>query len=59
MRFFHKAHLLLPPLELCRDVDGSFAELADAAKLLTLFTTEFRYPGDILEPAVSDVDETF
>ncbi|MCK5517217.1 MAG: HEPN domain-containing protein [Desulfobulbaceae bacterium] len=56
---FPKIHLLSPLLELCKDVDGSFVELADAAELLTPFATEFRYPGDILEPDPSDAEEAY
>jgi HEPN domain-containing protein len=54
---FPKIHLLSPLLELCRDLDQSFTELADAAELLTPFATEFRYPGDIIEPDPSDALE--
>lgn len=56
---FPKTHLLPPLLELCKDLDESFTELTDAAEILTPFATEFRYPGDILEPDPSDVDEAF
>ncbi len=45
---FPKIHLLLPLLELSREIDSSFSELTEAAELLTPFATEFRYPGDIL-----------
>ncbi len=54
---FPKIHLLLPLLELCIDIDSSFVNLADATVFLTPFATEFRYPGDILEPDPADVDE--
>ena len=56
---FPKLHLLLPLLQLCIDVDSSFANLADAAELLTPFATEFRYPGDMLVPDPSDVEEAY
>jgi len=56
---FPKIHLLLPLLELCVDIDPSFSNLADAAEILTPFATEFRYPGDILEPSPSDTDEAY
>jgi len=56
---FPKTHLLLPLLELCIDIDSSFSNLTDAAELLTPFATEFRYPGDILEPTPSDTDEAY
>lgn len=56
---FPKIHLLSPLLSLCADIDGSFVQLTDAAELLTPLATEFRYPGDILEPDPSDVDEAY
>jgi HEPN domain-containing protein len=51
---FSKIHLLSPILSLCTDIDSSFVELSDAAELLTPLATEFRYPGDIMEPDLSD-----
>ena len=54
---FPKIHLLSPLLGFCEDIDSSFSELSDAAELLTPLATEFRYPGDILEPSASDADE--
>ncbi len=56
---FPKIHLLSPLLQLCIDLDDSFSNLADAADLLTPFATEFRYPGDVLEPEASDVAEAY
>jgi HEPN domain-containing protein len=54
---FPKLHLLSPLLSLCADIDISFVQLSDAAELLTPLATEFRYPGDILEPDPSDAEE--
>lgn len=56
---FPKIHLLLPLLELCKDLDKSFSKLADAAEILTPFATEFRYPGDIMEPDENDANEAY
>ena len=56
---FPKIHLLSPLLSLCGDIDSSFLQLSDAAELLTPLATEFRYPGDILEPEHSDADEAY
>ncbi len=56
---FPKIHLLSPLLELCHDLDESFSELIDAAEILTPFATEFRYPGNILEPDPADADEAY
>jgi HEPN domain-containing protein len=56
---FSKIHLLSPILSLCADIDSSFVELSDSAELLTPLATEFRYPGDILEPDPSDAKEAY
>ena len=56
---FSKVHLLSPILSLCADIDSSFVQLSDAAELLTPLATEFRYPGDILEPDPSDAEKAY
>jgi HEPN domain-containing protein len=56
---FPKIHLLTPLVALCADIDESFLELQDAAEILTPLATEFRYPGDILEPDPSDAVEAY
>ena len=56
---FSKIHLLSPILSLCTDIDSYFFELSDSAELLTPLATEFRYPGDILEPDLSDAEEAY
>ncbi len=52
-----KIHVLLPLVEQCIDLDPDFANLREAAEVLTPFATVFRYPGDVLEPEHSDVIE--
>ena len=52
-----KIHLLPPLVEQCLEYDNSFKELRDAAEILTPYATTFRYPGDIFEPVVEDVEE--
>lgn len=54
---FSKIHLLSPLVEQCIDVDPAFVSLREAAEALTPFATVFRYPGDVLEPEPSDVEE--
>lgn len=56
---FPKLHLLSPLLNLCGDSDKTFLQLSDAAELLTPLATEFRYPGDIMEPEQEDADEAY
>ena len=52
-----KSHLLLPLLEKCLEHQADFEQLRDAAEVLTPFATAFRYPGDVLEPEIRDVEE--
>ena len=56
---FPKLHLLSPLVELCKDIEPSFDQLSDAAEMLTPLATEFRYPGDILEPKQSEAEEAY
>lgn len=44
-------------VELCSEIDESFNQLLDDAKILTPYSTAFRYPDIILEPDLEDVFE--
>lgn len=52
-----KTHLLLPLLEQCLEHQADFEQLRNAAEILTPLATAFRYPGDVLEPEIADVEE--
>jgi HEPN domain-containing protein len=52
---FSKTHLLTLLVEQCKDIDPCFAELSRAAEFLTPFATSFRYPGEVMDPAIDDV----
>lgn len=52
-----KTHLLLPLVEQCMEYDDTFSALRDAAEILTPYSTAFRYPGDVIEPMLEDVEE--
>jgi HEPN domain-containing protein len=54
---FRKTHLLVPLVAECARVDPEFDELAEAAATLTPFATDFRYPGEGLDPEQTDVVE--
>ncbi len=54
---FRKTHLLAPLVAECAKLDYQFHELAEAAAKLTPYATEFRYPGEGLDPEESDVAE--
>ena len=47
---FHKTHNLGLLIDLCCDFAADFEELRHVAETLTPYATEFRYPGDLLEP---------
>jgi HEPN domain-containing protein len=52
-----KTHNLVVLLESCIEFDANFEVLRDSAESLTPYATEFRYPGDIIEPEQDDVEE--
>jgi HEPN domain-containing protein len=54
---FKKTHDLDILLELCSLSDIGFQNLEDAADTLTPYATEFRYPGDLIEPERHDAEE--
>lgn len=54
---FQKIHDLTVLVEQCIRLDGSFESLRDVCEVLTPYATAFHYPGDVLEPVSSDVDE--
>lgn len=54
---FEKIHDLSVLIEQCLELDDTFNKLRDIAELLTPYATVFRYPGDVLEPDPSDVEE--
>ncbi len=54
---FRKTHDLGVLSELCSSFDSDFQILQDAADILTPYATEFRYPGDLLEPERRDAEE--
>lgn len=54
---FEKIHDLSALIEQCMELDETFNQLRDVAEVLTPYATAFRYPGDVLEPDPSDVEE--
>jgi HEPN domain-containing protein len=51
---FQKTHDLEALLARCMGTDASFSEFEAHAGELTPFASEFRYPGDLLEPSLED-----
>ena len=47
---FQKTHNLVALIDLCARIDPGFLRWIEAAKSLTPYATEFRYPGDVIEP---------
>ena len=44
-------------VEGCRAIDPEFARFATAARTLSPYATQFRYPGGLLEPSLQDAYE--
>ena len=51
---FEKTHDLTALLDLCTPVRPQFERWREAVEELTPYATFFRYPGDVLEPALAD-----
>jgi HEPN domain-containing protein len=54
---FEKTHNLVALLALCTPFEPVFAQWEDAAAMLTPYATEFRYPGEPLEPERSEAEQ--
>lgn len=54
---FQKTHNLSVLLDLCDSFDAAFDDLRNFAETLTPYATEFRYPGDMIEPERQDAEE--
>ena len=52
-----KTHNLVVLLESCLAFDINFEILRDTAEILTPYATEFRYPGDTIEPEKYEAEE--
>jgi len=51
-----KSHNLRLLVELCQEIDETFAELLDDAEELSPFATAYRYPDMIMEPDAQEVE---
>jgi HEPN domain-containing protein len=56
-RIFRKTHDLDELAMACEAVDQSLKEVLEAARELTVFAWEFRYPGDAPVPPLEEVKE--
>jgi len=54
---FEKTHNLVALLSLCTPLEPAFAQWKEVAKTLTPYATEFRYPGDVLEPEREEAEQ--
>ncbi|MBI2941885.1 MAG: HEPN domain-containing protein [Chloroflexi bacterium] len=54
---FPKTHDLERLVGWCEHLGAEFAHFADAARVLSPYVVEFRYPGGPLEPAVEDAEQ--
>jgi len=51
-----KSHNLRLLVELCQEIDETFAELLDDAEELSPFATSYRYPDIVMEPEAQEVE---
>ena len=56
---FEKTHNLNALLGTCVSLDPRFKQLDELAEILTPYATEFRYPGDDMEPEKDEAQEAF
>jgi HEPN domain-containing protein len=54
---FPKTHDLRFLVQLAVSVNSEFVKYEDAADVLTPYATEFRYPGDIMDPTDEEMDQ--
>jgi HEPN domain-containing protein len=54
---FPKTHDLRLLVQLAVSVNSEFVKYEDAADVLTPYATEFRYPGDIMDPTDEEMDQ--
>ncbi|MDI3531239.1 MAG: hypothetical protein PWP60_1088 [Candidatus Atribacteria bacterium] len=54
---FEKTHNLVALLAFCVPLEPSFGQWRETTEILTPYATEFRYPGDVLEPEASEAEE--
>jgi len=54
---FPKTHDLRLLVQLAVSVNSEFVKYEDAADVLTPYATEFRYPGDIMDPTHEEMDQ--
>lgn len=54
---FPKTHDLRLLVQLAVSVNSEFVKHEDAAEILTPYATEFRYPGDIMDPTKEEMEQ--
>ena len=53
---FPKTHDLEPLVLACQETDPKYAQFAPAARTLTPYATQYRYPGGPIEPEIEDAE---
>lgn len=56
---FEKSHDIVVFILQATDVDPSFSDFMDTARLLTSLAVEYRYPGDYVEPEAEEFQEAY
>ncbi|PIP41209.1 MAG: hypothetical protein COX19_04160 [Desulfobacterales bacterium CG23_combo_of_CG06-09_8_20_14_all_51_8] len=56
-QWFPKTHDIRLLLQLAIAITPDFSKHEDSADLLTPYATEFRYPGDMMDPTIEETEE--
>ena len=56
---FERTHNLVALLAFCIPSEPALSRWKEEAKMLTPYATEFRYPGDVLDPERGEVEQAF
>ncbi len=54
---FPKTHDIRFLVQLAISINSEFVNSEDSADLLTPYATEFRYPGEVMEPTSEELEE--
>ncbi|MBF0242943.1 MAG: HEPN domain-containing protein [Desulfamplus sp.] len=54
---FPKTHDIRLLVQLAIKINPNFKQYQESADILTPYATEFRYPGDVLEPTIEELNE--
>jgi HEPN domain-containing protein len=56
---FEKTHDLVSLVSICARLEISFSQWKEVSQRLNPYATDFRYPGDVLEPEKDEAEKAF